>query len=518
MNYICIMARKYPIGIQSFRKIREDGFVYVDKTRLIHTLIESGNYYFLSRPRRFGKSLLLDTISELFSGSEELFKELWIHDKWDWSNKNPVIRISFSNIGTGTIGLQSAIEGALHENANRLQVKLTSTAYDQLFKELITKAAQKGKVAILIDEYDKPLIDYLDNIPRAEENRTILKNFYSILKDADKHIRLLILTGVSRFSKVSVFSDLNNLEDITLSKHFNNLAGITQQELETNFAEELETLPQVLGIERNHLLENIKNWYNGYSWDGRETVYNPFSLLSFMKEEAFRNFWFSTGSPSFLVKLLKKKKEYDFENIRESDISLGSFQIENPVSGPLLFQTGYLTIKSYNSDTQLYTLDYPNREVKVSLLDNLLSAYREVFPGTSISVTADLRAALENGDVPRIINELNAVIASLPYEHWRADTESIFHIIIHLTLKAIEVDVFNEVHSSKGRADVIVKTKRYIYAMELKLDASASEALDQIFEKGYLQPYMGDERKKLAIGIEFSSDQRNIADYHVKEL
>ena len=237
-----------------------------------------------------------------------------------------------------------------------------------------------------------------------------------------------------------------------------------------------------------------------------------------MKEEAFRNFWFATGSPSFLVNLLKKKMEFNFENVRESDISLGSFQIEDPVSGPLLFQTGYLTVKSYNPDSRLYTLDYPNREVKASLLDNLLSAYREVFPGTSISVTVDLRTALEHGDMPRIINELNAVIGSIPYEHWRADTESIFHIITYLTFKKIGVDVFTEVHSSTVRVDVIVKTKQYIYALELKLDASASEALDQIFEKGYLQPYAGDERKKLAIGIAFSSGQRNIADFRVKEL
>lgn len=298
-------------------------------------MVDYGKYYFLSRPRRFGKSLLLDTLSELFSGRKELFKGLWIYDKWDWKNKNPVIRISFSNIGIGTIGLKDAIERALHENAQRLHVSLTSSGYDQLFKELITKAAKISKVAILIDEYDKPVIDYLDNIPRAEENRTILKSFYFILKDADEHIRLLILTGVSRFSKVSIFSDLNNLEDITLSKHFNNLLGITQQELETNFASELEQLPRILGIDKLQLLENIKSRYNGYSWDGTETLYNPFSLLSFMKEEAFRNFWFATGSPSFLVGLLKKNGEYNFENVRESDISLGSFQIENPVSGPL---------------------------------------------------------------------------------------------------------------------------------------------------------------------------------------
>jgi hypothetical protein len=512
------MARKYPIGLQSFRAIREGGFVYVDKTEKIHRMVDSGKYYFMSRPRRFGKSLLLDTMSELFNGSEELFKGLWIHDKWNWGNRNPVIRISFSNIGINTIGLEGAIVGALTETANRLGVKLTNTSYDQLFKELITKVAQKGKVVILIDEYDKPIIDYLDNIPKAEENRTILKSFYSVLKDADEHIRLLILTGVSRFSKVSIFSDLNNLEDITLSKHFNNLTGITQQELETNFSSEIEELPRVLGMDKPQLLDNIKSWYNGYSWDGKETLYNPFSLLSFMKEEAFRNFWFATGSPSFLVKLLTEKGEYNFENVRESDISLGSFQIEDPVSGPLLFQTGYLTIKSYNSDSQLYTLDYPNREVRVSLLDNLLSAYRGVFPGTSIAVTADLRTALEQGDTQGVINELNAVIGSIPYDHWRADTESIFHIITFLTFKKIGVDVFTEVHSSKGRADIIVKTARFIYALELKLDASASGAMEQIIEKGYLQPYAADERKKLAMGIVFSSEKRIIAEYLVREL
>ncbi len=479
-------------------------------------MVNYGKYYFLSRPRRFGKSLLLDTIAELFSGSEELFKGLWIHDKWDWENNNPVIRISFSNIGTGTIGLQSAIEGALQENARRLQIELSDGAYDQLFKELIVKVAQKGKVAVLIDEYDKPLIDYLDDIPRAQENRTILKNLYSILKDADKYIRLLILTGVSRFSKVSIFSDLNNLEDITLSKHFNNIAGITQYELETNFTDELELLPRELGLNKIQLLEKIKDWYNGYNWGGTETLYNPFSLLSFIKEEAFRNFWFATGSPSFLVNLLKKKKEYNFENVRESDISLGSFQIENPVSGPLLFQTGYLTIKSYNPDTQLYTLDYPNREVKVSLLDNLLSSYREVFPGTSMTVTADLRIAFEEGNINCIINELNAVIGSIPYDLWRADTESIFHVITLLTFKNVGIDLSAEVHSSSGRADVVVKTKQFIYVLELKLDVSADEALGQILEKKYLQPYAADERKKIAIGIAFSSEHRNIADYRIK--
>ncbi|MGV8090976.1 MAG: AAA family ATPase [Mangrovibacterium sp.] len=505
--------RKYPIGIQTFRKVREEGFLYIDKTQLIHQLISTGNYYFLSRPRRFGKSLLLSTIEEIFKGSKELFKGLWIEDRWDWEQKHPVIHISFSDIGVATLGMTTAIFKSLKQNADRLGVVLEETVIDQQFAELIRKASVKGKVVILIDEYDKGIIDYLDDIPLAESNRTVMKNFYSVIKGSDAYIRLLLITGVSRFSKVSIFSDLNNLRDITLSPGYATLTGITQQELEADFSGEITEMQQT----DPDILEKLKKWYDGYSWNIKDRVYNPFSLLNFMVERVFRNFWFQTGTPTFLVKLIRKKKEFKFEQTQLNENALGNFDIADPLLSALLFQTGYLTIKGYNAITRTYLLDYPNQEVADSLLDNLLSAYREVFPGDSSAVTGSLLLALLNHDLPGVISALNDMIVSIPYDHWRADHESIFHIIMHLTFKKIGVDIESEVHSSKGRCDVLIKTASHIYAIELKLDLSAQEALDQIFEKGYLHPYQSDARQKVAIGINFSSEKRAIEQYLVKE-
>lgn len=506
--------RKYPIGLQSFRKIREGGYAYIDKTEIIHRLVISGNYYFLSRPRRFGKSLLVDTIEELFSGGRELFEGLWIHDHWDWERKNPVVHFNFADIGIAELGLRQALFKALAENALRLGVTLSDSSYDQQFKELIAKASAMGHVVILIDEYDKPIIDYLDNPAKAGEHRAIMKTFYSVLKGADKYIRFLLLTGVSRFSKVSVFSDLNNLNDITLSIRFGTITGITQEELERGFAQEIEEMARQNPV----ILDDIKRWYNGYSWDNRVRLYNPFSLLSFMAEPVFRNYWFATGSPSFLIKGIRAKGEYDFESVNASENVLGNFDPENMLSVPLLFQTGYLTIKSYNDTTRTYNLGYPNQEVKDSLLDNLLSAYREVYPDGSSEETGNLLLALNAGDVEGIAQALDSVIASIPFDHWRADTASIFHIITLLTFQKIGVDVYSEVHSSKGRCDVLVKTDHFIYAMELKLDRPAQEALEQIMDKDYLQPYQADARTKMALGISFSSYDRNISEYEVKVL
>ncbi|MGV8091887.1 MAG: AAA family ATPase [Mangrovibacterium sp.] len=505
--------RKYPIGIQTFSEIINEGYIYMDKTQLIHQLITSGKYYFLSRPRRFGKSLLLSTIEEIFKGSKGLFKGLWIEDRWDWTQKHPVIHISFSDIGVATLGMTTAIFKALKQNADRLGVVLEETVIDQQFAELIRKASVNGKVVILIDEYDKGIIDYLDDIPLAESNRTVMKNFYSVIKGSDAYIRLLLITGVSRFSKVSIFSDLNNLYDITLHPKYGTLTGITQEELERDFCDEIGELQQT----DPNILEKLKKWYDGYSWNIKDRVYNPFSLLSFMGAGVFGNFWFQTGTPTFLVKLIQRKGEFKFEDTQLSEIALGSFDIENPLPAALLFQTGYLTIREYDSGGGVYSLDYPNKEVEQSLVDALLSAYRCVFPGDSAAVTNNLRKALLANDISRMIEELNAVTGSIPYDHWRADHESIFHIIMHLTFKKIGVDIESEVHSSRGRCDVLIKTSTHIYAIELKLNSSAQQALDQIFEKGYLHPYQSDLRQKVAIGINFSSEKREIEQYLVKE-
>jgi hypothetical protein len=507
------MRRKYPIGLQDFRKIREGGYVYIDKTEVIHELVDSGDYYFLSRPRRFGKSLLVSTLKELFQGSRELFKNLWIHDHWNWEKKHPVIHLSLSKIDYQKLGLYDALNKELDEIAAEIGVTLKEVDLKSKFRELIKTAAVPEKVVILIDEYDKPIIDYLDDLAKVEENKAVFKSFYSVLKDSDEHIRLLLITGVSRFSKVSIFSDLNNLNDITLSNRFGTIAGITQEELESNFSAEIVSLQQ----QDPGILNEIKKWYNGYSWDIKNRVYNPFSLLNYIAEPVFRNYWFATGSPTFLIKNIQAKGEYDFENVSSNENVLGSFDPLNMLSIPLLFQTGYLTIKGYNTVTRTYQLGYPNQEVKDSLLDNLLSAYRQVYPDGSSEQTGDLLLAVHANNIPGIISSLNAIIGSIPYDHWRADTESIFHIITFLTFKKIGVDVHTEVHNNKGRCDVLVKTNNYIYVIELKRDGTAREALEQILSSSYLQPYEADPRKKVALGISFSSTERMISGFEVKQ-
>ena len=302
--------KKYPIGIQDFRKIREEDYVYVDKTKIIHQLLMRGSYYFLSRPRRFGKSLLLSTINEIFSGSRELFKGLWIENNWDWDKKLPIIHLKFSKSDYQELGLRQALINELDKSAVKLNIVLSRPTLKERFEELIVKASVLGKVVLLIDEYDKPIIDYLEQPEKANENRDILKQFYSIIKDSDPFIRFLLITGVSQFTKVSIFSDLNNLTDITLRSPFNTLLGITQNEVEEYFSDELAHIAQRDELNTETLMEKIKTWYNGYSWDAKETVYNPFSLLNFIQYGQFDNYWFSTGTPTFLVNIIRQQGKF----------------------------------------------------------------------------------------------------------------------------------------------------------------------------------------------------------------
>lgn len=389
--------RKYPIGIQDFRKIREDDFVYVDKTRLIHTLIESGSYYFFSRPRRFGKSLLISTIKEIFSGRKDLFNGLWIEDQWNWERRHPVIHLRFSKMPYELIGLQLAISQELDRLAIELGFTLQETNIKDKFTELISKAGTKERVVILIDEYDKPIIDYLDDIPKAEENRAIFRSFYSVLKDADDYIRFLLITGVSRFSKVSIFSGLNNIEDISLAIPMNELAGITQDELETNFKQELQSLGERFSMGHEEIRKEVKYWYNGYSWRGQHTLYNPFSLLLLFKQQSFDNFWFETGTPTFLVKALKKQRQFEFDRVRTTLTELGSFDLSNPVSEALLFQTGYLTIKAYHPKSGTCELGY--RPFRTKLLQYLKDYHPPTAP-KFITVTTHLSSPIPFIDNP----------------------------------------------------------------------------------------------------------------------
>jgi len=509
------MLQQYPIGLQSLQEIREGGYVYIDKTQAIHQLVKTGKYYFLSRPRRFGKSLLVDTIEELFKGRKELFEGLWIYDKWDWTQTSPVIHLSFSSMGAKTVGLEAAINGALEEKAEELGISLTKNAYDLRFKELIKKAAiaEGGRVVVLIDEYDKPIIDFMEEPELVEANRSIMKNFYSIIKDSDKYIRFLLITGVSQFSQVSVFSDLNNLRNITLTPEFGALVGITQQELEEYFSQEIEAFQK----DRPDILTQIKDWYDGYTWDMKTWVYNPFSLLNFMIEPDFDPYWYETGTPTFLIKLLKKEWKYDVESYQMGKLALSNFDTKNPNMGALLFQTGYLTIKNISPDRKIYDLGFPNLEVKSSFLNGLLGAYRGREGVDSVAEMDVIKKALKEGDIPAMIHGLNAIIAKTAYDVWKPDTESIFHALTSLIFTLVGLEVYSEVHSAQGRCDVLVKTAHYIYVLELKRDGTAGEALKQIKEKGYLTPYAVDPRKKIAVGISFSSKIRQVEEYEVDE-
>ncbi len=361
--------KKLPIGIQDFRKLREGGFLYIDKTESIYQLSAHSGYYFLSRPRRFGKSLLVSTMRELFLGSKELFEGLWIEDKWDWERRHPVLHIPFSSLGYKSLGLERALQELLDEVIETYDLEVNEEALEKKFREVLESLSKKeNEVVLLIDEYDKPIIDYLGNkIEQAKTNQQILKNFYSVIKDSDPHLRLVFITGVSKFSKVSIFSDLNNLEDLTLSDYLTaGMMGYTQEELEYYFKDYIPPTAEALNFSEEELLLKVKEWYNGYSWDGKNFVYNPFSILNFFKKRAFHNFWFHTATPSFLIKLLKEKPYYQFDNLEVGEAAFESFELDNIDVVALLFQTGYLTIKSVD-EFHIYTLGYPNREVRQSM-------------------------------------------------------------------------------------------------------------------------------------------------------
>ena len=509
-----------PIGIQDFRKIRENDYLYVDKTELLYQLTLN-NYYFLSRPRRFGKSLLLSTLKELFSGSQELFKGLWIEDKWNWATSHPVIHLKTSSIDYQRLGLYAALSKEMGEIATELSIVLKEIDLKDRFKELIKKAAKDKKVVILVDEYDKPIIDYLGDSDKIKENKAVLKEFYSVIKDADPYIRFLFITGVSKFTKVSIFSDLNNLEDISLSSYMNDVVGITQKEMEDNFKPFLTETAENLNETPEKLLNDIRNWYNGYNWLGKNTLYNPFSLLSFFKKKQFQNFWFETGTPTFLIEEVTKRRKFNFSEVQSGYSGLSDFNTDNLSPTTLLFQTGYLTIKEYNPKFQMYTLGYPNEEVQSSLLQHLIGAYRFENASESTPLVVQMYNALHEKDVEKNIEEfvniINTAFATIPYDLWRGATELHYHALVHLTFSLLGTYMQSEVHSAKGRCDAIVQTPQYIYAFEFKLDESAEIALQQIEDKGYLTPFNQHNQEKIAVGINFSSEEKCVADFKIKE-
>jgi len=511
--------QKYPIGIQNFQELITGGYLYVDKTALIYRLVSRGKYYFLSRPRRFGKSLLVSTLQALYEGRKELFEGLYIFDKWDFSQTNPTLVIYFNQMSLRDVGLEQSLITTLRNEARRHELVLESEGVGFMFQELIEKLHVKTgrKVVVLVDEYDKPIVDYLEELPIAHLNRQLLKSFYGILKPSDEHLEFVLLTGVSKFAKVSVFSDLNNLNDISLDDDYANLVGISQPELEASFEEELSVFALKQEISREAFLEKVKEWYNGYSWNGVDRVYNPFSLLNFFsKKGSFQNYWFSTGTPTWLIGLLRSQGIYQIEGQEVSAISLDTFDIERLEVYPILFQTGYLTIRS--EEDGIYVLDYPNQEVKQSFLQYLLQGYRQGSLGEGLPLVVHLRNALQNNDLVKAIEVMNTVFSSLPYDLWQNENERFYHALIHLTFTLLGVYVQSEVHTSRGRCDALVQTQRYVYAFEFKLDKTSSEALAQVKTKGYLTPYKPLGKELVAVGVNFSTTTKSVESWEVAVL
>lgn len=511
---------KFPMGIQSFEKIRTDGYYYVDKTPFVARLVNEGCYYFLSRPRRFGKSLFLDTLRQEFLGKKELFSGLYLENSWDWSVTYPVISIDFSGVLIEDANhLKGYILEQLEENQKELALSLKKPQDCNLyFRKLILEVSKrkKQKVVVLIDEYDKPILDRIEDREEALRIREILKNFYSTLKPLDKYLKFVFLTGVSKFSKVSLFSGLNQLNDITLDERYATICGYTQKELEEVFGDEL----------RGEDLEAVKCWYNGYSWLG-EPVYNPFDVLLYLQKKKFHPYWFETGTPEFLVKLLVKKRFYipELTELRVSEMLIGSFDVDVIEPENLLFQTGYLTIKRYRQSLRglIYYLSYPNKEVQIALND-YISAYLTQAETEKQRLAERLEDCLERNDLEGFKEILRSLFASIPYEWYRSNEiakyEGYYASVVYSFLAGAAFDIVAEDYTSKGRTDLTIMYGNKCYVMEFKVVELELEgkALAQIEQKGYAEKYQDRFETIYLIGIEFSKEQKDLVAFECKEI
>ncbi|MDZ7896741.1 MAG: AAA family ATPase [Arcicella sp.] len=514
--------KNLPIGIQTLPKLRENNCVYVDKTEIIHLLVTTGSYYFLSRPRRFGKSLLVSTLKELYQGNKAVFEGLWIENNWDWSKNNPVLHFAFDIYEYDAIGLENLLRLTLQQKADDFGVTLTRTGIKGMFAELIQNVSKKhGKVALLIDEYDKPVIDYMEfsKMEKAKENRDILREFYGAVKSSDEFLEFVFITGISKFAKMTLFSHLNNLKDITISSKYPTITGYTQAEVEEYFDDYLVEIEAHQQMSRAELMKEMKIWYNGYSWDGISSVYNPFGTLNFLEEKQFRNFWFATGTPRFLIEQMREKEMYNVENVEVSNILLERYDLENIDLVPLLFQTGYLTIKELDIRTGDMILDYPNKEVRESMYEFLIGDLsRNQMRMNSGRTMQDIHKALLVKDLEQVREIINSILADLPFETFQKQSEGLYHGLVHLIFSYLGVFVSSEVHSSRGKADAIVETPTDVFIFEFKFNKTAQEAIAQINKKNYAARYKTSHKSITGIGVNFDGNTKIIDDWVEVEL
>ncbi len=513
--------KKLPLGIQHFNVLREDGCIYVDKTEHIYRLLREFNAVFLSRPRRFGKSLLLSTIAQMYSGRKDLFAGLWAENNWNWDETYPVVHFYMDKLGFATIGLHRALLEGLDEIGAQFGVTLASEDPGRRLSELIDKIhAKTGKrVVVLIDEYDKALVEVLHDDEEAEQHRLILSQFYGALKATGEKIKFLMLTGISKFSQVSVFSKLNHLEDITFNRNYLELLGYTEAELTSNFGAYLASAVKTTGLADDALLAQIKYWYNGYTWDLKLTkyVYNPVSFMKFCAQQEFLNHWYATGTPTFLIEQLKSRQFYDMENIVVSSLSFDSYTLEELDAPNLLFQTGYLTLRERLPEGY-FRLDYPNYEVRSAFLQHLMAGYGHVSKNTAGPTVSKLRDAFFRNDLKEAISIINTLFENIPGTLMRKKVEADYHAMLYLVFRYMGLHADAEVSGLRGRSDAVLRTPTNIYVIEFKLDQTGREAVDYLREKGYAEKHRHDGRPVLLLGIGFSRKKREVADYVLEAL
>ena len=518
-------ARKmlYPIGIQDFDSIRRGGFVYVDKTDLIHKLSHgSGKFFFLSRPRRFGKSLLVSTMEAYFSGKKELFDGLAISElEKDWINY-PVLRIDLSGEDysqSGSLGVVLSRQLKRWEDLYSLtDIADTPSAR---FKEVIDAAYAKtgNQVVILIDEYDKPIVDNLGDETLSDAFRKQLQGFYSVMKAKDAYIKFGFLTGVTKIGKLSVFSGLNNLKDISMDARYTDICGISEEDLKKYFAESVKELADANQMPEEVCYAELARWYDGYHFcENTPGMYNPFSLLNTFDNLKFREYWFQTGTPSFLVRFLSAGR-YDLNDvsgIKVSSLGLSGVNSSRPNAITLLYQAGYLTIRDYDKSIDRYTLDYPNKEVEDGFVDALSEFYTPVIRNQSSLSVDKFVEDIRTGNVEMLMRRFTAFFADMDYQIMGND-ELYFQNTMYVMLKMIGQQVQVERYTSNGRIDVLIQTDKYVYIMELKRDKNPDDALDQIDEKGYDWPFLADDRKVFKISANFSTKNHRLENWKVKE-
>ena len=512
----------YPIGIQNFESLRKDGFFYIDKTALVYQLVKTGRYYFLSRPRRFGKSLLISTLEAYFQGKKELFTGLAIEKlEKDWI-EYPILHLDLNIERYDTPeSLGNILEKNLAEWEKLYGAEISERTFSLRFAGIIKRACEQTgqRVVILVDEYDKPMLQAIGNQELQKEYRNALKPFYGVLKTMDGCIKFALLTGVTKFGKVSVFSDLNNLNDLSMWNKYIDICGISDKELQENLEEEMHEFAEAQGMTYEQFRDKLREYYDGYHFTQNSIgIYNPFSLLNAFDRKEFGSYWFETGTPTYLIELLKRY-HYDLEHMAHAetyaDVLNSIYGDEEPL--PVIFQSGYLTIKGYNEEFGLYRLGFPNREVEEGFVKFLIPYYTRF---NKIEAPFEIQRFVQEiraGEPDAFFRRLQSFFADTPYELVK-DLELHYQNVLFIVFRLVGFYVKAEYHTSQGRIDLVLQTDKYIYVMEFKLDGTAEEALQQINDKQYALPFAADSRKVLKIGVNFSNTTRNIERWVVEEL